>query len=81
MKQYDNTYESKFVKPVETIDANQEKSQADMELHEALIEGIQKDYQTLTLVNKELNNKSNILKKGYLKYILSLEDKILQLYR
>jgi hypothetical protein len=81
MIQYDKTFESKFVKPMETIDANEEKSRADLELHDALIEGIQKDYQTLLLVNKELNNKSNILKKGYLKYILSLEDKILQLYR
>lgn len=81
MKHYDNTDQSAFVKPLETIVANQDKSQADMELHEALIEGIQKDYQTLLLVNKELNNKSNILKKGHLKNILALEDKILQLYR
>lgn len=64
---------------MEAIDANQEKSQADMEFHEALLDGIQKDYKTLLLVNTELNNKSNILKKGYLKYILHLEDTILQL--
>jgi len=50
-----------------------------MEFHEALLDGIQKDYKTLLLVNTELNNKSNILKKGYLKYILHLEDTILQL--
>lgn len=64
---------------METIDANQEKSQTDMEFHEALLDGIQKDYKTLLLVNTELNNKANILKKGYLKYLLSLEDTILQL--
>jgi len=33
------------------------------------------------LVNKQLNSTANNLKKGYLQYILHVEDTILQLYR
>lgn len=33
------------------------------------------------MVNKQLNETANNLKKGYLQYILHIEDTIIQLYR
>lgn len=66
---------------VDIIDANAKKSQDDLELYEATIEGIESDYKTLYEMNKELNNNTNIIKKSIIKKILFLEDELLSVWK
>lgn len=71
---------SKTDDSVSIVEENCKKSDEDMQKHEALLEGIVKDYQALYFMNKQLNGRVIVLKKEYFKGMLLLEDKILQLF-
>lgn len=66
---------------VALIYLNIKSSEEDLEKHEALLEGITKDYNALYFMNKQLNSRVIVLKQEYLKGMILIEDRIARLFK